>query len=45
MKRKPKKRDWDKLPIEEKRRIIKLADSLFISPMFVRSMYENNQIS
>ena len=41
---KKKKRDWAKLSIEEKRRIIKQADSLFISPMFVQSMYENGQI-
>ena len=42
---KKKKRDWNKLPIEEKKRIIKLADSLYISPMFVQTMYENYQIS
>jgi len=40
-----KKRDWSKLSIEEKRRIIKLADSLYISPMFVQDMYENGSIS
>lgn len=42
---KSKKRDWSKLSIEEKRRIIKLADSLYISPMFVQDMYENGSIS
>jgi len=40
-----KKRDWSKLSIEEKRRIIKLADGLYISPMFVQDMYENGSIS
>jgi hypothetical protein len=39
-----KKKIWNDLSIEEKRRIMKLADKLSISPMFVQSMYENNQI-
>jgi hypothetical protein len=40
-----KKKDWTKLSSEEKKRLMKLADSLYISPMFVQSMYENGQLS
>ena len=39
-----KKRSWNNLPKEEKQRLMTLADSLYISPMFVSTMYENNQI-
>ena len=42
---KSKKRNWDDLSKEEKQRLYKLADSLYISPMFVAKMYENGQIS
>ena len=40
-----KKRSWQKLPKEERQRLIKLADSLFIPPNFVASMYENGSIN
>ena len=39
------KRNWSKLSKEEKLRIIKLADSLFIPLNFVQDMYENNAIN
>ena len=38
------KKSWETLSKEEKQRLIKLADSLYISPMFVQAMYENGQI-
>jgi len=40
----PQKRNWDVLPKDERQRIMKLADSLFIPPQFVQMMYENRQI-
>lgn len=39
------KRKWSELTVEERKRLIALADSLYISPMFVAQMYENGQIS
>lgn len=43
-KKKAKKKDWNNLPKEERKRLINLADSLFIPPQFVSSMYESGQI-
>ena len=43
-KKKTKKKDWNSLPKEERKRLIDLADSLFIPPQFVSSMYESGQI-
>lgn len=39
------KRNWSNLSKEEKLRIIKLANSLFVPPNFVKDMYENNAIN
>jgi len=41
---KKKKNPWDKLSKEDKKRLISLADSLHISPMFVEAMYNSGQI-
>jgi hypothetical protein len=42
---KKKKNPWDKLSKEDKKKLMSLADSLYISPMFVEAMYNSGQIT
>lgn len=42
---KKKKKDWDSLSKQEKQRLIKIADGLFIPPNMIVSMYESGSLT
>lgn len=39
------KREWKNLSSDDRRFLMKMADDLFISPMFVSDMYENGSLA